>query len=253
MEDSYSRFSQVVKNYVLYRPRYPAQIIGLLQSECGLRVEHAVADIGAGTGQLTELFLKNGNRVYAVEPNPEMRAAASDLMSAYPLFTAVDGTAEITTLPDHSVYIVAAAQAFHWFRVEETRREFLRILMPQGWVVLVWNLLRNRGTAFADVFEPFWKKYVNPAENFGPRQRPEAITRFFYEGLVWEASMDNHQVCDFERLKGRVLSSSHAPQQGHPQYEAMLDELAAIFEQHQQDGTITLEYDTRVVYGRLAP
>ncbi len=64
--------------------------------------------------------------------------------------------------------------------------------------------------------------------------------------------MDNYQVCDFEALKGRVLSSSSAPQTDDPRYPAMLDELMTIFSQYQEDGTVTLEYDTQIVYGQLS-
>ena len=78
MEDTYNRFSRVVENYSRYRPRYPHQLVEQLKAECGLAPAQIVGDIGAGTGLLAELFLKNGNPVYGVEPNLEMRLAADD-------------------------------------------------------------------------------------------------------------------------------------------------------------------------------
>src|SRR3954452_7041047 len=98
MSDSTRRFSSRVDNYIKYRPSYPAQVVALLAAECGLTPGALVADIGAGTGLLAELFLKNGNRVFGVEPNREMREAGERLLSAYPSFTSIDGTAEATTL-----------------------------------------------------------------------------------------------------------------------------------------------------------
>ncbi|MCB0113374.1 MAG: hypothetical protein KDD84_04780, partial [Caldilineaceae bacterium] len=58
------RFSNRVKNYVKYRPGYPAALIDLLEAECQLTSASVVADIGSGTGLLTKLFLDNGNTVF---------------------------------------------------------------------------------------------------------------------------------------------------------------------------------------------
>ena len=147
MEDTFSHYSRLVENYSRYRPRYPQQLVEWLRAECGLTSAQIVADIGAGTGQIAELFLKNGNPVYGVEPNREMRFAAEQLLRAYPLFTSVAATAETTTLPDHSVHLIAVGNAFHWFKHEQVRQEFMRILIPHGWVVLAWNLECNNGTS----------------------------------------------------------------------------------------------------------
>lgn len=252
MDDSYSRFSRVVESYARYRPHYPQQLVALLEAECDLTAGQVVADIGSGTGLLTELFLKNGNRVYGVEPNPEMRSAAEQLLQSYPSFTSVAGTAEATTLADHSVHLVTAGQAFHWFKHDAAKQEFNRILRPHGWVVLVWNLPRRDRSAFGSAFEQFWQKYVNPKEKFGEQQRPDYVTQFFGADRIKEENLDNYQVCDFEAVKGRVLSASSAPPPDDPRHAAMLDELAAIFGQHVQGESVTLHYDTRVEYGQLS-
>jgi len=250
--DNYSRFSRVVQDYIRYRPRYPLALVDRLEAECGFSPTHIVADIGSGTGLLSEIFLKNGNQVIGVEPNPEMRAAAEVYLAQYPLFKSINATAEAIHLPDHSVHLITAGQAFHWFDHVPTRKEFTRILVPGGWVVLVWNLFTNPGTPFVDAFERFWQKYINPREHFNQRTRPEDIDRFFgAEGPV-EIGVANPQVCDFEMLKGRVLSSSMSPPADNPLFPVMLDELRAIFDQHQEAGTVTLEYDTRMVYGKLS-
>ena len=253
MQDNHSQFSGVVENYRRYRPHYPHEILDLLRVECGLTPGQIIADIGSGTGLLTELLLNNGNRVYGVEPNLEMRSAAEALLSAYPLFTSVAGTAEATTLANHSVHMITSGQAFHWFNHELALPEFLRIINPHGWVVLIWNLERNGGSEFATAFEQFWRKYIDPRKSFdSDRQRPDYVTRFFGRGNVTEKGLENYQVCDFETLKGRVLSSSKSPQADDPSYSAMLDELSGIFTHYQEHGTVTLEYDTRVVYGQLS-
>src|ERR1700722_17974689 len=98
--DSKQRFSSRVADYVRYRPGYPHEALKLLQSECGLRSGHVIADIGSGTGFLSELFLQNGNRVYGIEPNKEMREAGEEYLASYDSFGSIDASAEATTLED---------------------------------------------------------------------------------------------------------------------------------------------------------
>ena len=128
--DATRRFSSRVEKYVRYRPGYPPDVVSLLERECGLTPGWVVADLGSGTGILSELFLANGNRVFGVEPNPEMREAGQRLLAGYPRFVSVGGRAEATTLPDASVDLVTAGQAFHWFDRPSARAEVARILNP---------------------------------------------------------------------------------------------------------------------------
>src|SRR4029077_13490966 len=137
--DAKQRFSNRVADYVRYRPGYPSAVLDALRNECSLRPGHVIADIGSGTGFLSELFLKNGNRVYGVEPNTEMRQAGEEYLASYDNFSSIEGSAESTTLSDSSVDFVTAGQAFHWFERDAARAEFIRILKPAGWVVIAWN------------------------------------------------------------------------------------------------------------------
>jgi len=256
LSNTYGQYSRTVEYYSRYRPRYPQALIGWVRNECTLLPEHIVADIGSGTGQMTELFLKNGNLVYSIEPNSDMRRVAERELRAYSNLKSLDATAEATTLPDYSVDLITVGNAFHWFNHSQTRKEFFRILKPQGWVILAWNLERNNGTLFAIAFEHFWQKFIDPAAQFqraGERRHSDYITQFFGADHLREISFDNYQVCDFEALKGVTLSFLKSPQPDDPRYPVMLDELKALFSQHQKNGAVTLEYDTSVTYGQLWP
>src|SRR5918993_4084691 len=136
MTNATTRFSSRADAYAKYRPGYPAGVVEILKSECGLTADSVVADVGSGTGILTELLLKNGNRVFGIEPNEAMRLFSEEALKDYQQFESVNGSAEATALPDDSVDIVVAAQAFHWFDRQKTKREFRRILKQNGWVVL---------------------------------------------------------------------------------------------------------------------
>src|ERR1700736_5047154 len=148
VQDPTQRFSSRVDNYVRYRPGYPVVVLDLLKKMCGLTPDSVIADIASGTGIFTRMLLENGNRVCGVEPNADMRHAGEEFLRDYPKFTSVVGTAEATTLADHSVDLVTAAQAAHWFDREKARREFIRICRPGGWTVLLWNERRTNTTAF---------------------------------------------------------------------------------------------------------
>jgi SAM-dependent methyltransferase len=249
--DATTRFSDRVDNYVRYRPAYPPEAIALLRDECGLDPHHIIADIASGTGIFTRLLLDNGNRVFAVEPNQEMRLAGEQYLQNNPRLTSLSGTAEHTTLPGHSVDFVTAAQAAHWFDRVPARREFVRILKPGGWCALIWNERRTSSTLFLGDYEQLLLTYGADYENVRHERTTETLPDFFAPNTCKERVFDYQQQFDYEALEGRLLSSSYAPLPGHPQHTPMLKELRRIYDLHQSTGRVTFEYNTRVFYGHL--
>ncbi|OQP48037.1 methyltransferase type 11 [Niastella yeongjuensis] len=247
--DNTQRFSNRVENYVKYRPHYPPAIVNYIQQQFGFKTG-TIADVGAGTGILTSLFLDAGYAVYAVEPNAPMLAKATTLLQDYPGFTAVPGTAENTTLPENSVDAIMAGQAFHWFNPENSKAEFTRILKPQGLVMLVWNE-RNTQAPFEQEYDALINKYGKDYVQVKHRNiEPADIESFFAPAPMELKVFDNQQVFDFDGLKGRLLSSSYMPLQGEAGYEEMLTALNKLFDKYQQAGTITITYDTRLYAGK---
>jgi len=251
VKDATQRFSSRVDNYVRYRPGYPPEVVDLLKAECGLTPDSAIADIASGTGIFTRMLLKNGNRVFGVEPNPEMRRAGEEFLAAYPRFTSVAGTAEATTLSERSVDAVTAAQAAHWFDRERARREFVRILKPRGWTVLIWNERNTNSTPFLRDYEQLLMSYGTDYQEVRHERTTAEIADFFAPSPFQLRVFSMSQEFDYSALEGRLLSSSYTPQPDHPQYESMLRELQRICAAHQVNGRVTLEYDTRVFYGHL--
>ena len=249
--DATTRFSTRVENYARYRPAYPPEVITLLHDECGLRPEHVVADVASGTGIFTRLLLENGNRVFAIEPNADMRLAGERYLRNDPRLTSLDGTAEATTLANHSVDFVTAAQAAHWFDRIAARREFVRILKPGGWCVLIWNERRTASTPFLRDYERLLLTYGTDYENVRHERTTETLPDFFAPNTCEERVFDYQQQFDYEALEGRLLSSSYAPLAGHPKHTPMLDELRRIYHLHQSAGQVAFEYNTRVFYGHL--
>ena len=245
------RFSNRVENYQKYRPTYPPAIISLLEAECSLTADSVIADLGSGTGLLTELFLRYGNPVFGVEPNPEMRLAGEQALSNYPNFTSVNATAEATTLPDQSVEIVIAGQAFHWFDRQKARPEFVRILKPNGWVVLAWNGYRVESSPLMAAYQDLVVRYGTDYSEV-QREVVGCDVESFYAPATCEcARFEFQQIFDCEGLQGRLLSASYAPEPDHPDYDQMLKDVRKVFDANQQDGRVTFEYETELYYGHL--
>jgi ubiquinone/menaquinone biosynthesis C-methylase UbiE len=249
--DPTQRFSNRVDNYVKYRPGYPLAAIDLLTNECGLTSDSIIADVGSGTGILSELFLRNGNTVFGVEPNTAMREAGEKLLAQYSAFKSIEGCAEATTLPDQSVDVVTAAQAFHWFDRKRAREEFARILKPNGWVALIWNERRLDSTPFLQAYEQMLLKFGTDYQQVRHENVYNDVAPFFAPQKFQVKAFENHQTFDFDSVKGRLLSASYVPAPGHTNFEAMLEELRAIFDRNQEAGKIVFEYDTRVYFGQL--
>jgi SAM-dependent methyltransferase len=253
VQDPTQRFSDRVENYVKYRPTYPKEILDVLKSECHLTTSSVIADVGSGTGILTKLFLDNGNNVLGIEPNREMREAGERLLSGYAGFTSIAATAESTTLLDHSVDFVTAGQSFHWFDREKVRAEFVRILKPGGWIVLVWNDRRVNSTPFLEAYEKLLLTWALDYREVTHRLiTDEVIASFFWPAEFKQAVLFHQRMQDFEGWKGGLLSASYAPQEGHPNYAPMLDELHSLFQAHQMNGLVPVEWDTKMYYGQLA-
>jgi len=250
--DSTRRFSSRADNYVRHRPGYPREVVQLLREECALKIDSLIADIGSGTGKLTELLLENGNVVWGIEPNREMRETGERLLKKLPLFRSLDGTAEATNLPDHVLDLVTVGQAFHWFDLEACRPEFLRILKPGGHVAIIWNDRLVDATPFLAAYDQLLRRFSTDYEQVNHRRfnDGEAVRRFL-GGKSLEKHFPNAQYFDFEGLKGRLLSSSYAPEAGQPNHLEMLEELKRIFETQQRNGRIAFEYETHVYYGQM--
>lgn len=251
MEDSTKRFSDRVENYVKYRPHYPQEIIPFLTEHIGLTDEKIIADVGSGTGISTELFLENGNKVYGIEPNKEMREAAEKYLNKYKYFISVGGTAEESLLENDSMDIVVCGQAFHWFDVQKAKNEFKRILKENGYVILLWNSRKIDTSDFLIAYEKLLLKFGTDYEKVVHKTLEsgddKTIEWFFAPQKSYVHSFKNMQVFDFDGVKGRLLSSSYAPIDN----KQMLEELKNIFDKYNKNGSVEFEYETKVYWGKM--
>ncbi|SEL73810.1 class I SAM-dependent methyltransferase [Parapedobacter koreensis] len=250
-QDSTTRFSSRVEDYVKYRPHYPAEVIAFLQETYGLADGHVIADIGSGTGISAELFLKKGYTVIGVEPNQPMREKSIQLLQGYPRFTALDGTAENIPLADQAVDAILSGQAFHWFDRRKAKSEFKRILKANGFVVLIWNE-RQEDDDFGKAFERLVIDHAQDYQRVDHRNISEKEIGDFYSPKAYQLkAFPNAQQLDYNGLEGRLLSSSYMPQKNSEGYSAMVSALRELFDKYEVAGQVTIAYLTKVYVGQM--
>ncbi len=247
--DATIRFSGRADDYARTRPGYPRAVLEVLL-EHGLVPGGVVADLGSGTGIFSSLLLEASARVYAVEPNDDMRALAERALSSHADFRSVAARAEATSLPDASVDLVTAAQAFHWFDPSLTRRETCRILRPRGHVALVWNDRETEATPFLREYDALLvRRCPGYRQLQGKSDTPKLFDGLFGEGRWERRRVPNEQRLDRDGLHSRVMSSSYAPKAGEPGHDVLVRELDELFARRAVAGEVVIPYQTVVIGG----
>jgi ubiquinone/menaquinone biosynthesis C-methylase UbiE len=249
-----TRFSDRADVYSRARPTYPADAMDAIVAGAQSDGATIAADIGAGTGISSRLLAERGCRVFAIEPNADMRRrGAADTSAVQPPITWVEACGEATTLGDASVDLILCAQSFHWLDRPRALNEFHRILRPYGRLAMLWNI-QNRD-------EPFTAGYCNIMSRHAvemPRS-PWALPgvaadmvedlRFAgYRVLVFP----HEQTLDRDGLVERAMSASYAPKSGQA-FLAMATDLRELFDRFERKGRATLRYKTEVHLAERAP
>ncbi len=241
------RFTGRVAEYAKYRMRYPASVVAVLRERCGLVPEDAIADVGAGTGMLAELFLDAGNRVIAVEPNSDMRLVCEGLVARYPKLRVVDAAAEATTLDDASIDMVTVGRAFHWFDRDRALAEFRRVLRPGGWVVLVANRRERVMDDQAREYEAILIEHgTDYAEVRGGYRSFEGLKPYGDEE-TFDVRTPGEEQLTLEEFLGQTQSLSVTPMPGHPKYDVMQRALREFFAKWSKEGVLALRTNCEVV------
>ncbi|MBZ0291029.1 MAG: class I SAM-dependent methyltransferase [Anaerolineae bacterium] len=236
------------KLYEQYRLPYAKAMVDDLLRQVGPAA--VVADIGAGTGQLSRLFALHCDTVYAVEPDAAMREVAGEALKMYGNIQIIDGRAEQTTLVDHSMDLLVIGNAFHRFQAEAIA-ELLRILKPSGWVAVVSYTFTNQ--AFAEMLFP----RLSTLEGFVARgaknwHRMPVQTLFGDHPTQTLRYSQSHNE-DWEAFWGSAQSGIEAPEPDDPDFAPFQAINRDVFEAFSVDGHLRVEYETQVLLGQPKP
>lgn len=242
--------SRMVENYLKYKLDYPVELINFLYYECSFSWESVIADIGAGTGAFTSLLLERGSRVVAIEPNRELREIAERILTdEFPRYVSLEGSAENTTLSDASVNHIVCAQSFHFFDTEKCKREFSRILQPEGFVVLI-GMMPVCDDEFSKECAALIGRYAQNPGGMGGGDLDSLYSGFFGRSCQVSFAVDNQLSLDFDSFNGMLLSSYCLPQPGEEGHDDLMEELELLFELYQQSGKVAFKYALKAYAGK---
>ena len=244
------RFSGKADNYKKYRPSYAEKFIEYLYSDIGFEKESIIADIGAGTGIFSKILLDSGSFVYVVEPNSDMLDAAKQTLSNYECIY-INAPAESTGLPDNSIDFVTAAQAFHWFDREKFKDECLRILKPEGKVVLTWNSRIEEAELTAEN-NKINQKYCIDYKGFSAGNKFVNSDEYksYFKNTEYK-EFENNLYFDLEGFTGRNLSSSYAPKPEDESYKLYIEALKELFYKFEKEGRVKVPNITASYVGKF--
>ncbi len=245
------RFSSKVEQYTRYRWNYAPEAIAWIFATTLLSRDIVVADIASGTGMLTEHFVNRVRRIFAIEPNAMMRAVAEKNLGECSSFFSINGLSDATSLADKSVDLITVGRAIHWFPPEATKKEFHRILKPEGWLVImnIPCLNNNLSNALKAI-----RIEENGWDTQGDQYRLNNIPLSFYYGN------DNYLKMNFESTKtetwdefmGNLLSLSSCPNREHPLYGNLEKSAKAVFDLFRtEDNSLNFNLATEVNLGQI--
>ena len=244
-----NRFDGKGEIYAKARPNYALELFDYFKNNLNIPDRSVFADIGSGTGIFTEQLLNCGYKVFAVEPNDDMRKRAEDKLSKAANFVSVNGNDADMKLPDNSVDYVTTAQAFHWFDSEAFKSECRRVLKPGGEVIIVYNS-RDEKAACIKALAELRHKYNPEFHGFSNGISNEKCIAFF-DGKCRVFRTDNTQTYDLPGYINRVLSSSYSLREGDNRYSEYLEEINEIFNTFSTDGYIDVPTETVAYIGTV--
>ena len=233
------------------RPGYPREVVAVP----GVPGSAAVLELGAGTGKLTRLLVSAFARVFAVEPDTEMRRR---LVAFCPGAEVLDGNAEEIPVAGASVDAVFAAQSFHTFDQGRAIAEIERVLRPRGAMVLLWNVSAGSAqpsiAAVHELLDQHWPKGWDPidlglayASRDWPREWREMFAKSAFEELE-EARFPNPQTVDKESLVAFFDSMGWIAALPNERRTPLMEEVRSRLSAPEY----VLPWETRVYWARLA-
>lgn len=227
--------------YDKYRLPYSAEACTFIINEAN--ASHGiVADIGAGTGLLTRYFVGNVQKIYAIEPEQEMRRVACEIIGENEGIEYIAGVAEDTKIPDQSVDLIVVANAYHRFQPESAIQEFKRIMKP-GATLAIFSYQDDTG------FLRDTLKVCNiaPYKNRLSETRHSKPVSFFFGTTTPNRYLFNQEHEEtWEEYWGAIVSGMESPDENEAWFQEFKEAHVRRFKRMEYNGVIKVIYSTEV-------
>ena len=243
------RFDGKGEIYAAARPKYNDKLFDFFENTLNIPRGAVFADIGSGTGIFSEQLLHRGYRVFAVEPNADMRKKAEEKLSKHPNFTSINGEDGNMNLPDNTADCITAAQAFHWFDQAAFKKECLRVLNLNGKVIIIYNS-RDINAECTKALANLHSEYSPDFHGFSNGIGDEKCQSFF-AGKCSIFRADNSQTYTKDTYINRVLSSSYALKPEDSRYEEYINKIGGLFDKFSVSGRLTVPVYTLAYAGEI--
>ncbi|MDP6042780.1 MAG: class I SAM-dependent methyltransferase [Candidatus Latescibacteria bacterium] len=231
--------------YEKYRLPYADQAIpGLINQIGNIKT---VADIGAGTGQVSRLFTDKCDQIYAIEPDESMRTVAQKALEEYSNITVINGSGEQTTLPDNSIDLIAIGNAFHRFK-REACRELHRILTDTGWIVLISYTYLNK--TFTDMLFSKLATVQSISQKSKEAWHKTPQQNLFGEGQIQTKKYPQSITIDWEVFWGAARAGIESPEKDEATFVQFEEINREVFDTFSDEGKMHIAYETTVSFGQ---
>jgi len=231
--------------YEKYRLPYSGKIVDDLIEHIG--EVQVIADIGAGTGQLARLFANRSTKVYAVEPDPQMREVASASLADFEMIEILAGFAEHTPLADDSIDLIVIGNAFHRFKPEACE-DLRRILKNQGWIALFSYEFKNE--EYTEMLASRLSTLKALTSRIETSSHRTPVHDLFGTAQIHTLGYLQSHTEDWTAFFSAACAGIEAPEcneQTFAQFEVVNRE---VFDTFAHNGKIVINYETQVSFGQ---
>ncbi|MED7788183.1 methyltransferase domain-containing protein [Francisella sp. 19X1-34] len=242
---SISEFSGRALDYEKYRIKYSNYLLSDIYRLAKIDKSSVIADIGAGTGLSTEMFIKQGHKVYLVEPNKDMFDIAEQKFRFVDECVLLNNCAEKMKVIDNQIDLITCMQSFHFFNNESAKKEFKRVLKHKGRILLLWHTFMQESLGFGYEFINLLKKYAK--NNSGLKEpnfiKNQNLDNFFGARKYQEYKSSMQQHFTIDELIGLAFSLSYInTMRGELDGELLTKEIKDLFETYKIDNTVKLGF-----------
>lgn len=249
-------FDQVASVYRAARPDYPEALIDDVISYARLAPNHAVLEVGCGTGQATRSFAMRGVPILAIDPGPEMVRVARETLSEFGNVELVEATFETWPANQAVFQLIVAAQSWHWVAPEVRFVKAAEVLSPDGALAVFGHVPVRLAAPLLERFKQISLRHTGV---WGPPPEawylPSGPFRGWFDesGLFgpvehkcypWKWQHTTSSYIDFLSTRSDVRMLAPATR------EALLDEMARAIDG--QGGGLDVDYETHLYIARRA-